>query len=90
MNSVADVSHGVSYLGGFDPGVEGLACDLDEVFVFGAWCANDEGAGGVTAPSVKDRTKVDGHDVTVCDQLVGGDTVDHGVVDGCTDGSGEG
>ena len=87
ITNVSDMVTGNSLL---DCSLKAIARDLAQGLGLGRGSADEKRPSVIADPTVDNGTRIDGDDIAIAQDHVGiGNTVNHGIVDRCANGSGE-
>ena len=87
ITNIPDMVTGDSLL---DGSLKAIARNLAQGLGLGRWGANEKRPSVIADPTVDNGSRIDGNDIAIAQDHVGvGNTVDHGIVDRCANGSRE-
>ena len=90
LNGVTDVPDVVTGNSLLDCSLEAIARNLAQGLGLGRGGADEKRPSVIADPTVDNGSRIDGDDIAIAQDHVGvGNTVDHGIVDRCANGSGE-
>ena len=90
LNGITDVPDMVTGNSLLDGSLKAIARDLAQSLGFGRGGADEKRPSVIADPTVNDSSRINGDDIAIAQDHVGvGNTVNHGIVDRCADGSRE-
>ena len=90
LNDVTNIPDMVTGNSLLDGSLKAIARDLAQDLGLGRGCADKKRPSVIADPTVNDSSRIDGDDIAIAQDHVGvGNTVDHGIVNRCANGTGE-
>ena len=90
LNDVTNIPDMVTGNSLLDGSLKAIARDLAQGLGLGRGCADKKRPSVIADPTVNDSSRIDGDDIAIAQDHVGvGNTVDHGIVNRCANGTGE-
>ena len=90
LNGITDVPDMVTGNSLLDGSLKAIARDLAQGLGLGRRGADEKRPSVIANPTINNGSRIDGDDIAIAQDHIGvGNTVDHGIVDRCANGSGE-